>query len=177
MLLLAVFMLAGGFSGCASVPQNQLKRYKWPRGVYRGVPTKEFQKLGRVRTRVDYASLDFERTEAELCRNYFAKAAQDLLRRAREAGADAVIDLKSAVFQLDGQVDFFDTPECSDDGIQGSVLAQGVAIKWKAPLAEGERVRLLPRAPAGEESPARRVFAPAQGRSAPAGEASGSRAR
>lgn len=129
-------------AGCASVPENKVSWYRWPKAVYTGVPEREFEKLGQVRTRVEYNSLDFEHEESRLCKNYFNRAAQDLLKRARQVGADAVIDMRSVVFQLDGKIETYDTPECTDDGVEGQVLAQGVAIKWKKPLGKGESQKM-----------------------------------
>jgi hypothetical protein len=128
-------------SGCATIPESKVTWYKWPKAAYKGVPERDFDKLGQVRTRIEYNSLDFENDENKLCRNFFNKASADLVRRAKEVGADAVIDIRSVVFQIDGRADTFETPECTDDGVEGQVLVQGVAIKWKKPLAKGTRVK------------------------------------
>ena len=50
---------------------------------------------------------------------------------ARHQGADAVVDIKSVVFLENGKQETYSTPECSDDGFEGQILLQGVAIKWK----------------------------------------------
>ncbi len=124
------FMLAIG-SACTTVPENKIIWHRWPKGVFHGVPERQFEKLGQVRTRIEYNSLDFENDESKLCKNYFNKAADDLLKRAKKVGADAVIDVKAVIFQIDGKTETFDSPECTDDGVEGQVLAQGVAIRWK----------------------------------------------
>jgi hypothetical protein len=36
----------------------------------------------------------------------------------------------------DGKSETYKTPECSDDGGEGQILTQGVAVKWKGELAE-----------------------------------------
>ncbi len=117
--------------GCTTVPENKVTWHKWPKGVFHGVPDRQFEKLGQVRTRIEYNSLDFENDENKLCKNYFNKAANDLLKRAKKVGADAVIDVKAVVFQIDGKTETYDNPECTDDGVEGQVLAQGVAVRWK----------------------------------------------
>jgi uncharacterized protein YbjQ (UPF0145 family) len=70
-----------------------------------------------------------------LCRNYYNKAAYLLLKEAKKVGADAVIQVRSVVFMLDGKMSEFSTPECSDDGAEGEILLRGIAIKYK-PLEE-----------------------------------------
>ena len=50
---------------------------------------------------------------------------------AKKQGGDAVIDLKSVVYLEDGRREMYPSAECSDDGIEGQVLCQGIAIKWK----------------------------------------------
>lgn len=130
---LSIFLIAAAalLSSCTTVPEPRTTWHRWPKGAYLGVPERPFDKLGQVRTRIEYNSLDFENDEAKLCKNYFNKAAADLLHRAKEVGADAVIDVRAVVFQIDGKTDTFETPECSDDGVEGQVLAQAVAVKWK----------------------------------------------
>ncbi len=131
-LLLTIIGITLAFGlGCTTVPENKVTWHKWPKGVFHGVPDRQFEKLGQVRTRIEYNSLDFENDENKLCKNYFNKAANDLLKRAKKVGADAVIDVKAVVFQIDGKTETYDNPECTDDGVEGQVLAQGVAVRWK----------------------------------------------
>lgn len=87
--------------------------------------------MGLVRTKVDFTTLDPGFDESSLCLNYFNKAARDLVKRAKEKGADAVIDVRSVVFYEGGKSETFPKAECSDDGAEGQVLAQGIAVKWK----------------------------------------------
>ncbi len=67
-----------------------------------------------------------------LCANYYNKAVNSLVEAARRKGADAVIDVKSVVFLEDGRKEEYQTPECADDGMEGQILTQGIAVKWKA---------------------------------------------
>lgn len=90
-----------------------------------------FEPLGWVRSKVNFQSLDVTRDEAILCRNYYNKAVKQLVDTAKQKGADAVVDIKSVVFLEDGRRELYSTPECSDDGFEGQILVQGVAIKWK----------------------------------------------
>jgi hypothetical protein len=126
--LLVVFLAA-----CSTLPTPKMTRYKWPKDAYIGEPDKPYEKLGLVRTRIEYPSLDPTREEGTLCKNYFAKAASDLVVRARKVGGDAVIDVRSAVFLFDGRAETYPSAECSDDGQEGQVLAQGIAVKWRKP--------------------------------------------
>lgn len=108
-----------------------MPKYAFPKEAFIGEPDRPYEALGLVRTRVNFPSLDPRHDESQLCANYFNKAARDLLNRAREQGGDAVIDIKSVVFLIDGRSEVHPTPECSDDGAEGQVLAQGIAVKWK----------------------------------------------
>jgi len=119
-------------SACSSLPAPKQNRYSFPKAsVYLGGMDHPYTVLGRVRTKVDFTSLDPNFEEDALCRNYFNKAANDLLERAKKNGGDAVIDMKSVVFLEDGRQQSFSTPQCADDGEEGQVLAQGIVIKWK----------------------------------------------
>jgi len=119
-----------------------MTKYEFPSGhAYLGEPKdREYVTLGLVKARVDYETLDPNREEGQLCKNYFNKAAGDLVKYARQAGGDAVIDVKSVVFMADGKSETHPKAECSDDGEGGQVLTQGVAIKWKPkPKPEPEK--------------------------------------
>lgn len=119
-------------TSCTTLPTPKQNRHTFPKNsVYIGNIDRPYQTLGWVRTKVEYPSLDPNLEEDDLCRNYFNKAAIDLLQRARDHGGDAVIDMKSVVFLEDGRQEFYSTPECSDDGQEGQILAQGIAIRWK----------------------------------------------
>jgi len=118
-------------SACASLSTPQQSHYFFPKNaVYIGKIDRPYKTLGVVRTKLNYPSLDPNYEEDDLCRNYFNQAAHDLLKRAREHGADAVIDMRSVIFMEDGSQKIYPTPECSDDGEEGQILAQGVAIEW-----------------------------------------------
>ncbi len=108
------------------------KSYSFPlETAYVGDVKKPYSAMGLVRTKVNYQTLDPSREEEDLCKNYYNKAVEDLVRLAKDKGADAVIDVKTVVFLADGRAELYKTPECADDGIEGQVLAQGIAIKWK----------------------------------------------
>jgi hypothetical protein len=44
-----------------------------------------------------------------------------------------VIDVKSVVFLENGKSELYPSAECADDGMEGQVLSQGIAIRWKEP--------------------------------------------
>jgi len=130
--LLAVGFAAIGLMGaCASMPTASTARYRFPKDAFIGDTDRPYEKLGLVRAKVDFRTLDPVVEEAELCRNHFNKAAGDLLRMARDKGGDAVVDVKSVVFLEDGRTETYPSAECSDEGEEGQVLAQGIAVKWK----------------------------------------------
>jgi hypothetical protein len=119
-----------------------MTRYTFPSDAYIGnVKGRKYTVLGTVRSRVDYTTLDPNHEESELCKNYYNKAVRELLKNAKAQGADAVIDVKSVVFYQNGESKTYPTPECSDDGQSGQILAQGIAIQWKKlPVNELERI-------------------------------------
>jgi hypothetical protein len=121
-----------GLSACSSFPTPKFKAYSFPNDVaFIGNVDRPYQQMGNVRTKVNYQSLDPAREEAELCQNYFNKAVRDMVKMAKAKGADAVIQVKSVVFYEGGQHESYPRPECSDDGMEGQVLTEGIAIKWK----------------------------------------------
>lgn len=120
--------------GCSTLPTPHVTKYVFPKtDVYvEAKPTRKFKILGSVRARVNFNSMNPEREEKDLCQNYYNKAVADLLKRAkRDAHADAVAEVRSVVFFLDGTNKLYVTPECSDDGGEGQVLVQGLAIQWE----------------------------------------------
>ena len=139
--------LLGGFAvlltACSTLPTPQVTKYEFPKAdVYVDQkPTRKFNLLGSVRTKVNFNSMNPEREEKDLCQNYYNKAVADLLKRAkREARADAVVEIRSVVFFLDGTSKLYSTPECSDDGGEGQILLQGIAIQWvKEPKPEKKK--------------------------------------
>ena len=117
---------------CTTLPEVKHKSYSFPHEkAYIGDVKKPYSAMGLVRTRVNYQTLDPSREEEDLCKNYYNKAVEDLVHLAKDKGADAVIDVKSVVFLGDGRAELYKTPECADDGMEGQVLAQGIAVKWK----------------------------------------------
>lgn len=130
---LFVIGLAIGLFSCASLPEPKFKAYDFPEGdVFVDTkPSRRFKVLGPVRVRVNYNSLNPDREAQELCRNAFNKGASDLLKRAkRDQKGDAVIDVRSVVFYLDGKSEKFPSAECADDGGEGQVLMEGKAIRY-----------------------------------------------
>ena len=124
-------LLAVAATSCATMPEPRFERHEFPEDAYVGDVKRPYETLGMVKTRVDFPTLYADRDENMLCSNYYNKAAADLVKRARKIGADAVIDIKSVVFLADGRSETYPTPECVDDGDEGQVLAQGIAIRWK----------------------------------------------
>jgi hypothetical protein len=152
--------LAALAAGCVSAPTYEtprVKRYDFPKGEAffdEPAPAREYETLGQVRTMVEYSSLNPEMDEAELCRNYFHEALHDLVARARDAGGDAVIGVRSVVMLINGKVETHRTPECADDGQGGQVLAQGIAVRWKDAKRRRRKLRSLRELPPLEAAPA-----------------------
>lgn len=129
--------LAAMAAGCAtSLPAERHEPHVFPQSdVYVDQPTGDRQgqplkPLGWVRTRVRFPTLEQEPHNPALCRNYYNKAAAQLLKEARKVGADAVIQVRSVVLLFSGQTQEFPTAECSDDGAEGEILLKGIAVKY-----------------------------------------------
>jgi hypothetical protein len=128
----ATIAVLAGF-GCATLPDSKFKKYNFPETAVfvDEKPTRPFKVVGPVRVRVNYSSLNPEREELELCQNYYNKGARDLLKRAkRDLKADAVIDIHSVVYFMDGKSKRYPTAECADDGNEGQILMEGKAIRY-----------------------------------------------
>jgi hypothetical protein len=111
-----------------------MNKYPFPKGkAFVGDVKRPYKKLGQVRSKVNFNTLDWIHEEDQLCRNYYNRGVTDLVKRAHEQGADAVIDVRSVVFTDLGGAETFQTPECSDDGQEGQILLEGIAVKWTAP--------------------------------------------
>ena len=124
------------------MPTPSHKKYTFPPNVYLESVERPYEILGRVRAKVDYETLDANREEKDLCRNYYKKAATELLELAKKKGGDAVLEVRSVVFLVDGRTENYKTPECSDDGAEGQVLLQGIAVKWKPDPPKPEKAKL-----------------------------------
>ncbi len=128
---------AGLFGSCSTLPTPSHKSHKFPekRAYFSEKPPGDqpYEVLGLVRSRADYSSLDMEWDEKKLCQNYFNKAVNDLVRFAKEKGGDAVVQVRSVVFLLNERVELYSKPECADDGNEGQVLTQGLAIRYLPP--------------------------------------------
>jgi len=125
------------FNACATLPEPSHDTFHFPKDkAFIEIPKRRYTVLGQVRSKVDYSSIDFKHWDDEshgsskLCVNYYNKAAKDLVRRAEDKGADAVIKVRSVVFFEDGRREEFPSPECAEDGEEGQVLLQGIAVKW-----------------------------------------------
>lgn len=130
--LAAILAVLAGFA-CATLPDPKYKKYTFPEeaAFVNEKPTRPFKVLRPVRVRVNYSSLNPDREELELCRNYFNKGVADLVKRAkRDQKADAVIEIRSVVYFMDGKSKRYETPECADDGNEGQVLLEGKAIRY-----------------------------------------------
>lgn len=118
--------------GCSSLPDVDNTVYEYPKGeAFTQAPKRAYSVVGTVRSRVNFQTLTPDLDLQRLCRNYFNKAVKELVKFAKEKGADAVIDVKSVVFLMDGSVETHPRPECAEDGAEGQVLTQGTAVKWK----------------------------------------------
>ncbi len=119
-------------TACASsVPEPKIARFSFPKEVQTTDSDRPYEKLGLVRAKVNFPTLTQEYDEDFLCKNYYNKAARDLLKRAREQGGDAVLQMRTVTFLMDGRTETHSTPQCSDDGSEGQVLVEGIAVKWK----------------------------------------------
>ena len=119
-------------SGCSTLPPSKYKHYAFPKNeAFYGNTQRPYRTLGSVRSKVDYDSLDDNHEEKDLCTNYFNKSVRDLVSMAKKKGGDAVIDVKSVVYLEDGKQESYPRAECSDDGMEGQSLTQGIAVKWK----------------------------------------------
>lgn len=119
--------------GCATLPEPKFDKYVFPEesAFVDKKPLKPFKILGPVRVRVNYSSMNPDHEEIELCRNYYNKGVRDLLKRAkRDQKADAVIEIRSVVYYMDGKAKRYSTPECADDGNEGQILLEGKAIRY-----------------------------------------------
>ena len=87
------------------MPDVKHPQFEYPKLAYQKKPKRPFESTGEVRSKVNFPSLDPQNTIEKLCKNYFNKAVQDLVRRAKRHGGDAVIDVKSVVFLMNGEVE------------------------------------------------------------------------
>lgn len=127
-------VLYGGGVGCATLPEPKHEHFDFPKDVaFMGKPTRPHEVLGGVKSKISFQTLDPDAvgsSEKKLCRNYFNAAVHKLVEYAKAKGADAVMEVRSTVFFMDGTSKNFDRPECFDDGAEGQVLTQGIAIRF-----------------------------------------------
>ena len=160
MLILGASSLTLGslaLTGCALVgkpkplPMPVFEGPLLPKGAFFGEPPYRYKSVGVVRATKEYPTLNIEMTEEleeAYCKKAFAEAVRELLQSAKANGADGVADIHSVVFLADGRRETFDRPECTDDGAEGDVLVQGVAIQWVRTKTSGPSS-----APATQPSP------------------------
>ncbi len=129
---LTLLFVCSGFLSCNSLPKSEFKPHKFPsEEAFIGAVKRASQSMGMVRAKVDYPTLDGDHEEGELCQNAFNKAVSDMVKMAKGKGADAIVNVKSVVFYEGGQHENYPSPECSDDGMEGQVLTEATAVKWK----------------------------------------------
>ncbi|MBS1960294.1 MAG: hypothetical protein JST80_12525 [Bdellovibrionales bacterium] len=124
-------------TACAtSLPKERHLSYFFPdHEVYVDKPTgkrfgQTFKPLGWVKTKVRWPTMEQAPNDQSLCRNYYNKGAAQLFDEGEKVGADAVIQVRSVVLLLNGQMQEYPTPECSDDGAEGEILMKGIAIRY-----------------------------------------------
>lgn len=134
----SILLLSLLLTACAtSLPEERHAKFSFPKQkVYLEVPTgadekRPYEVLGWVKARATFPTMEQEQNSPAICRNYFNKASQSLLKEAVKAGGEAVIKVRSVVLFMDGKFKEYPTPECSDDGAEGEVLVRGVAIRYK----------------------------------------------
>jgi len=137
--LAALFAVLGGGGACTTLPEVKHKKYGFPADAYVQEPKRTYKTLGVVRAKVNYQTLDPNSEEKDLCKNYYNHAVEELVDKAKDQAADAVVDVKSVVFLADGRRETYPTPECADDGQEGQILVQGVAIQWTEPAPPAEK--------------------------------------
>mgnify|MGYP007063368841 CR=1 FL=1 len=128
-----MFLMMISLVSCATLPEPEHEVHKFPKNAYIKIPDKEFEKLGLVRAKVNFPTLHWDAPLQRLCQNYFNKATKQLISLAKKNGGDAVVDVKSVVFFMDGTSQTYSKAECADDGLEGQNLARGVAVRWKRP--------------------------------------------
>lgn len=133
---LGVFPLFLSWSGCSTLPSEMHDFYDFPkRDAYVQLPPVEksrIENLGTLRTKINFSMTSPQMDEVKLCRNYYHQAAQRLLKMAKkEKDAEGIFLIRSVVFYLNGKSEFFETPECSDDGSEGQILLQAEAYRLK----------------------------------------------
>lgn len=133
--------LSLGAFACATggLPEEKHAVYAFPeKSVFVEEPIgkdqgRPYKVLGWVRSKAEYPTMEQQNAnDNRLCRNYYNKAARDLLKEAKKVNADAVIKVRSVVLTMDGRTEEHVTPECSDDGADGEILLRGIAIKFKS---------------------------------------------
>ncbi len=143
-------------AGCGSIPQSKYEAFHFPSNqAYITKVSRPFKPLGWVHSKVNFQSLDPNREEAALCKNYYNKAIGELVDIAKDKGADAVIDVKSVVFLEDGRRETYPTPECSDDGFEGQILVQGIAVQWEREPQKQISQSIFPKSPSDKKTQSR----------------------
>lgn len=120
-------------SACSSVPEADYVPQEMPKQVFVDAPSGMVigTKLGILKTKVNFSTFSSQYDESVLCRNAYRKAAKQIWKMAEKLNAEAVIDFRSVTFYLDGKHETHKTAECSDEGGDGQVLVQGMAVRWQ----------------------------------------------
>lgn len=128
-------------TGCATgMPNVHHKKISFPKEAYMGEPDRPYEKLGLVKSRSDYVSVSADDDETNLCKNYFNDSVTKLVDLAKEQGGDAVIQVRSVVYLLNGKSEALPSAECAEENGESQNLAMGIAIKWKPTLPEKKLV-------------------------------------
>lgn len=122
------------FGACTTLPEPTIEKYSAPENVYVGKsqPERPIERLDKVHVKINFPSMNHQWDDKALCENFFKKAEQELVKKSKKLGGDGVIEIHSVVFLMNGKRETHSTPECSDDGEEGQILAEGVAFKYKS---------------------------------------------
>ena len=119
-------------SACSSMPESKYHRIAFPKknAYLDETPPFEADRLGTVRTKISFPTIDPDHETDEICESAFNQGAHDLLSKAtKQYGATAVVEVRSVVFYLDGKRKLYPQAECADDGDEGQILMQATAVR------------------------------------------------
>src|SRR5690606_2918662 len=91
LVLSLIFGLSSRIVSCSTLPSPRVKRYAFPKEAYLKKPKRPYEVVGTVRAKALYNSLNPDFDETFLCKNFFNRAVQDLIRFGKDQDADAVI--------------------------------------------------------------------------------------
>lgn len=126
------FLFFLGCVSCATLPEEKIDIVQPPKsGIYLDLPpqaTGEYVELGDVKTKINFKMSQMYEDEF-LCQNAYHRGLKDLLHRAEAKGGNAIMNIRSVVFYLDGKNESFKTPECSFETEEGQILMQAKVIR------------------------------------------------